>query len=147
MSTSRRVGRQGKVYRNTGTWASPTWSEVTGLKDLARSGEWGEADAATRDSVFNLTLLTILDTVITGVLVKGANSNYNAIRSAFENGTPIELAIMDGPITTAGNRGLRAMFVVQQFSEEYPLRDEMVHNVTFKCTPDTNAPTWYTVST
>ena len=43
-----RLGLDAKLYRNTGTYATPVWAEITNVKDLTLNLEKGEADVTTR---------------------------------------------------------------------------------------------------
>ena len=43
-----KLGMEAKLYRNTGTYALPTWVELTNVKDLTLNLEAGEADVTTR---------------------------------------------------------------------------------------------------
>ena len=43
-----KLGMEAKLYRNTGTYAAPTWVELTNVKDLTLNLEAGEADVTTR---------------------------------------------------------------------------------------------------
>ena len=43
-----KLGMEAKLYRNTGTYAAPTWVEMTNVKDVTLNLEAGEADVTTR---------------------------------------------------------------------------------------------------
>jgi len=43
-----RLGLDARLYRNTGSYASPTWNFVQNVKDLTLNLEVGEADVSTR---------------------------------------------------------------------------------------------------
>ena len=43
-----RLGLKAKLYRNTGSYGSPTWNEVKNVKDVTLTIEKGEADVSTR---------------------------------------------------------------------------------------------------
>ena len=43
-----KLGMEAKLYRNTGTYALPTWVEMINVKDLTLNLEAGEADVTTR---------------------------------------------------------------------------------------------------
>ena len=45
---STRLGMDAKLYRNSGSFGSPIWTEVTNVKDLTLNLEKGEADVTTR---------------------------------------------------------------------------------------------------
>jgi len=147
MATERKPGREAKLYRNTTTWDSPTWSEITCVKDVTFNAPDGEIAAPSRASVFQLTLLSLTDASINLELVHApSDDNFSALRSAKTGRTSVELAIMDGDIETVGSHGLRANFVVTEFARNEPVEDELTYTVTLKPTPSDNAPEWYTVS-
>ena len=43
-----KLGLDAKLYRNTGTFAAPTWDIIGNVKDLTLNLETGEADVSTR---------------------------------------------------------------------------------------------------
>ena len=43
-----KLGMEAKLYRNTGTYAAPTWVGMINVKDLTLNLEAGEADVTTR---------------------------------------------------------------------------------------------------
>ena len=43
-----KLGMEAKLYRNTGTYATPTWVEMLNVKDLTLNLEASEADVTTR---------------------------------------------------------------------------------------------------
>jgi len=148
MTVTRKSGRQAKTYRNIASWASPSWSEMKIVKDVLRDSKWGDDDASTRESVFELSILTLLSSPINlQVAHVPANAHYIALREAFENGTTVEMLVLDGDVTTAGSRGIRADWHVVEFPEAQPLKGEMMHEVVLKMAQTGNAPTWYAVTT
>lgn len=45
-----KLGLDAKLYRNTGTFASPAWNEIQNVKDVTLNLEAGKADVTTRGS-------------------------------------------------------------------------------------------------
>ena len=43
-----KLGLDAKLYRNTSVYATPTWDEITNIRDLTLNLEAGEADVTTR---------------------------------------------------------------------------------------------------
>ena len=39
-----KLGLDAKLFQNTGTYATPTWDEITNVRDLTLNLEAGEAD-------------------------------------------------------------------------------------------------------
>ena len=49
---AKKIGLEAKLYRNTGTYESPSWSEMTNVRDLTLNVEKGEADVTTRGATW-----------------------------------------------------------------------------------------------
>jgi hypothetical protein len=142
------LGYNAKLYRNTGTYASPTWSEMTNVKDLTLNMDLDEADVTTRASGgWKANVATLLDGSIEFEMVYDpTDANFTAVQTAFFSRSAVEFAAMDGPIATAGSQGLRATCMVKQFSVEEKLAEALTVKVTIKPTYAANPPSWYTVS-
>ena len=142
-----KLGMEAKLYRNTGTYALPTWVELTNVKDLTLNLEAGEADVTTRGNAgWRATVATLKDGSIEFEMVwDTADTNFTAIQDAFFNGTDIEFAVMDGDITASGSQGLRATMSVTSFSRNEALEEALMVSVNAKPTYATNAPEWMTV--
>jgi hypothetical protein len=120
------------AYRNTATHASPTWSLVSEIGDLSVADlEMGMAELKRRASGYTKNLATLLQTVsIEFDLFHGMDvTNFDAIRTAFFAGTPMEWAIMDGPIASDGSEGLVAPMLVNQFPWDQSLEEVSRHNI------------------
>ncbi len=127
-----KTGHSMKLYRNTGTVASPTWTEVTGVGDVSISDlSRGVAELKRRGSDFTKNLATLIQSIaIEFRMPHGIDStNFDAIRAAFFAGTIEEWAIMDGDIAVSGAEGLRCPLLVEQFPFEQPLEDVAGHDV------------------
>lgn len=143
-----KLGMDCVLHRNTGSYASPTWNAIDNVKDVTLSLEAGEADATTRgNDGWRATLATLRDGSVEFEMVwDTADEDFSAIRTAFFAGSAIEFAVMDGPIATVGSQGLRASFVVTNFSRNEPLEEAVTASVTIKPTYSANAPAWLTVA-
>lgn len=122
-----------KLYRNTATHATPTWSLITAVRDLDVARTRGELDSSTRDSKYKKYVAGMLDEGITFELTyRNGNADHGALNTAFEAGTAIEFAAMDGAIATSGQEGLRAYMIVTDFSHSQPLEDGVKVSVALK---------------
>ena len=74
------------------------------------------------------------------------DANFTAIQQGFFNNTPVEFAIMDGAIATAGSQGLRATMSITNFSRSEALEEAIMVSVTAKPTYAANAPSWMTIA-
>jgi predicted secreted protein len=141
---STRLGMDAKLYRNTGTFAAPTWTEVTNVKDLTLNLEKGEADVTTRaNGGWRATVGTLKDASIDFQMVwDTADAAFSAIQQAFFGNTNIEFAIMDGVMTDPTSEGLRATFDIFNFTRNEALEEAIMVDVTIKPTYTANAPQW-----
>jgi hypothetical protein len=145
-----KLGLDAKLFRNTGSYAAPTWVEVKNVKDLTLTLEAGEADVTTRgNNGWRATVATLKDGSVEFEMVwDSGDADFVAFRDAFLDNEPIELAVMDGPITGAGSsgsQGLRASFAVTGFSRNEPLEEAITVPVSIKPTYSDNPPEWMTV--
>lgn len=143
-----KLGMDGKLYRNTATYETPTWAEMPNVKDVTLNLEKGEADVTTRaNEGWRATAATLKEGSVEFEMAwDPVDAGFTAIKDAWFNGTAIELAVMDGDITVVGTQGLRATFAVISFSRNEPLEEAMSVNVTVKPTYAANAPEWMEVT-
>lgn len=138
-------GRAAKLYRNTGTWAIPVWTEIDIIKDakyqlspqmtdvtVRKHGAWKRQEQTLLDFSAEFDLRVQVD--------KLADANYVALRDAAVNATPIEFAFTNGPIATAGNEMLRITCELSGFGEEQPLGDDVKINVSLVACDSDNDP-------
>ena len=139
-----RLGMDAKLYRNTGTYAAPTWVEVSNVKDVTLNLEKGEADVTTRaNQGWRATVGTLKDASIEFQMVwDTVDAGFDAIRQAFFNNTPLEFAVMDGDITDPDSEGLRATFDIFNFTRNEALEEAIMVDVSIKPTYADNAPEW-----
>ena len=142
------LGLDCKLYRNTATYSTPTWSEITNVRDLTLSVEKNSADVSIRGSTWRLKATTLKEASIEFEMIwDHASEDFTALQTAFLNNTTVDVAAMDGAITTAGTQGLRAIMNVEKFSREEPLEEAVKVKVTLTPAYDTtNLPTWMTVA-
>jgi len=151
MSTATVVlGLSAKLYRNTGTYDTPTWQEITLVKDVKLTLSKGEADATTRAAGgWKQSVATLKEASLELELVwDPSDQSLTALRDAYLNNTPVDLAVMDGPMqpgTGKTSQGLRALWDVFSFDRNEPLEEVLTVSVTLKPTYGA-APTWHTVT-
>lgn len=141
------IGLDCKLYRNTGTYGSPVWNEVPIVRDLTLTRTKGEADVSNRGSRYKKRKSTLIDAGFTTEMVWDTDSDdFVAFQEAFDNDEPIELLVLDGPVTTPGSQGLRGEFDVFKFDRKEPLEGAVMVDIDCKPTySSTSEPTWYTV--
>ena len=144
-----KLGSSGKFYRNTGTFATPTWTEIPTVRDLTRNLEAGEADASSRGSRVKLSLAALLEISVEADLIYDpANAAYDALLAAAIANPPttIEFADADGAIATTGTRYMRFHGQVFNLGLGEPLEDAMTNTFMTRPVPNANAnPTFVTV--
>lgn len=142
-----RLGMQGKLYRNTGTYAAPVWAELSNVRDVTLNLETGDADVTVRaNGGWKASIATLKEASIEFEMVwDGSDAGFTAIQNAFFANGSVELAVMDGDIATSGSQGLRATMSIMNFSREEPLEEAMKAKVTCKPTYAANAPLWLVV--
>lgn len=143
-----KLGLDAKLFRNTASYATPTWAEITNVRDVTLNLEAGEADVTTRgNNGWRATVATLKDGSIEFEMVWDSDDDdFTAIRDAFLNKTSVEMAVMDGSMATSGSQGLRASFMVTSFSRNEPLEEAITVSVTAKPTYSTSPPEWMTVT-
>ena len=116
-----KLGFDAKLYRNAGTYASPSWCAVTNVQYLTL-----------RDA--SLEFQMFWDT---------KDDDLNFIGKAFVTNTTIEFAVLSGANNAAGSQPLRATMVITHFSRfglakktfvDYPPRRGLSISVTAKPT-------------
>jgi hypothetical protein len=139
-----KLGLDAKLYRNTGTFASPAWNEIQNVKDVTLNLEAGEADVTTRGNAgWRATVATLKDGSIEFEMVwDTADDDFAAIRDTFLNRGAMEFAVMDGPMNVPGSQGLRATCMVTNFSRNESLEEAITVSVTVKPTFSVTPPSW-----
>ena len=142
-----KLGMEAKLYRNTGTYAAPTWVEMTNVKDVTLNLEAGEADVTTRGNAgWRATIAALKDGSIEFEMVwDTADADFTAIQQAFFGNTDLEFAVMDGDVASSGSQGLRATMAITNFSRSEALEEAIGVSVTAKPTYADNPPEWMTV--
>src|SRR5512136_2388869 len=90
------VGKDCKLYLNTGTHATPTWVEVKKAINVSANLGKGEADVSARFSGWKLTkgALKELEITFTYRHKRGTDTVFDSLLSAYLNDTPREFAVM-----------------------------------------------------
>ena len=93
-----KLGMNGKLYRNSGTWAAPAWVEVPGVKDVSIAIATGSGDASTRAMLpWKIDVVTLLEaSVELDMPYDPTDAQYQAFRTAFLARTAIECAVIVG---------------------------------------------------
>jgi hypothetical protein len=144
-----KFGMDAKLYYcAAGIGGTPTWTELTNVKNVTLNLQKGEADVTTRgNNGWKATAGTLKEGSIEFEMVwDTTDTGFTAIQQAYFQNSKIGIAAMDGGITTAGSQGLWADCQITDFSREEPLEEALSVKVTAKPTYSTNPPIWKTVS-
>lgn len=142
------LGMDAKLYYNTGSYASPTWTLIDNVRDLTLNLERGDTDITTRSGGgWRQSVATLADGSIDfGMVWDNTDTVFTAIKNAFINNTVLEFLVLDGLVATSGSQGLRASMAITSFSRNEGLEDALTVDVSAKTAYADNAPSWHTVS-
>jgi len=143
------LGKDAKLYFcAAGIGGTPTWTELTNVKNVTVNLQKGEADVTTRgNNGWKASVGTLKEGSIEFEMVWDTeDAGFAALQAAYFGDTAIGIAAMDGDITEAGRRGLWADMAVIDFSREEPLEEALSVKVTLKPTYSANAPEWKTIA-
>ncbi len=142
------LGLSAKLYRNTGTYGTPTWTLVNNVTDLTGNDSMEEADASTRgDGGFAASEPTLRALELSfGMINKPADTDVAAFLAAYIARTSLDIAVMDGLMATVGSKGVRARYKIHQFPRAQELRGVQTFDVMLKPCVDANPPVDMTIS-
>lgn len=140
------LGRNCKLYYNTGTYESPTWTLVTGVRDVTLTGTLGEADVSSRDKSVKMAEPTLDEVELTFEQTRDSLSSIQtALLTAKKNRTAIDFAVAEGPIATAGTRYYRSDMKCFQGDSPQPLEGAATIPWKWKPCYSENPSDFYTV--
>lgn len=144
---STRLGRNHKLYYNAGSYASPTWTEVTLVRDGTLNQDAEKAEAASRGSgAFGIDVVTMLNVGFEAEIIRDtANAVFVVLETAFYALSAVEFLILDGPVGTTGSRGVRAACQIQKWTRGEPLKGIATQQMGIGPTYSDNAPAAYVV--
>lgn len=122
MAVSVILGKNCKLYYNAGTYGSPTWTLVTGIKDVTLTGTLGEADVSSRDQAVKMSEPTLEEVELSFEQVRdSASTIQTALLAAKVARTAIDFFIAEGLYNTAGVRYFRGDFKCFESPVQQPL--------------------------
>lgn len=119
-------GKDFYLYRNVDDPYddSPTWSHVVNVRDLTRNNTPALADASIRGSTFRLQVPTLKEMSLDFQMVYDPEDlDVAAFDEAFYADGLVEILDLDGPIGTAGSKGIRMHALVSNFTVNEALED------------------------
>ncbi len=142
------LGLNAKIYVNTGTPGTPTWTELDLAQDVTINMEKATSDVSTRASQgWRENAASLKDmTVDTTLRYDSSNLGFQKVRDTYlGSGLSVEVLALDGPVDTAGAEGMRFTSDVSNFSRNEPLEEALTNDVTFIPVPGASAPEWVTM--
>lgn len=129
-----------KVYRNSGTYSSPTWALVNPVIEVTVNLENSAFDASNRDSNYRLQLPALTDISVDIRMHKDkADADFEALEDAAQGRTTIDLLILDGVNTLDASDGWRIQGFFTSWNESQPLEDAVTVDATFVPAATANA--------
>ncbi len=130
-------GRKNKLYYNSATYASPTWVEIARVGDVNRTGTKASTEVNMRASDTTIVVYGNKSREITFTYykIKGsgtADPVFTKLSDSYENDTVLDIAMMEGPIATVGQFGVRGPFVVSQLDKAEPIDGVDTYDVTLQ---------------
>lgn len=137
------LGIDAKLYHNTGSFSTPTWSEIPIVSELTSSLEKVMGKIKSRKSKWNRNRPSTRDLSIDFQLEDDPDdAGFQALRDAWLNDTLIDMAAVDQDIANSGAQGPRAEFYVTKFERGEPLEEGMTYSVTIVPGDGGNEPEW-----
>lgn len=147
------VGKDCKLYLNTGTHATPVWTEIKQAINVSANLGKGEADVSARYSGWKLTkgALKELEISFSYRHKRGEDVVFDALLSAYMTDTPKEFLVLDAAVTEVGAQGPRAFCEVLSLNLSQELESSSEYEVSVKPTYHEEAgemvgPDWFEVS-
>jgi hypothetical protein len=141
-------GINARVYRNTGSYATPVWLHVDIVSDLTYTRSPEVAEFYIRRSRVKYKVKTGLDFSISGtILAELGGTEYEVWDDAMDGDDVLDLLILNADINTVGARGIRADFQVAGADEGQGPTDVIMPSFTLNVYPAVNAPKKATVVT
>lgn len=146
-----KIGAEGYLYRNTGTYAVPVWSEIDKIGDVTMPDAMDKAPATTRASGKVKEVVPSLREISFGFQIRWDTDdlNFKAILAAYLARTSLEIVALDGPVEgegSAGSFGPRGTVCVTQCARNQALGDVLVADVLLEPTPSDHPFEWFEVS-
>lgn len=143
------LSQDAKLYRNAGTYGTPTWTVMDNVKDLTLTLTKEAIDVSTRAAAgWREFVDGLKDASIEWSMVwDDGDTAFTAIKAAFLNNTAIEVLVLDGAYNSTGSQGLRATCMVESFTRNETLGEALMVDVTIRPTKNSNAaPAWFTAT-
>ncbi len=146
------MGKDAKLYRNTGTNASPSWNLIENCRDLSLGDSMTEVDVSARDGGgFNMVDVALQSLELSFQMVGDySDADFVALQTAYYARTPLLMATCSGLIGTSGTQGVKFPCKVTKFEKTEELDGVTMFDITIKPTRVTESgsiilPSWFTI--
>ncbi len=147
MADKKLLGGECKLYRNSGTYGSPTWNEITNVEDLSMPNSKGRGEFKVRGSKYVKKRGAKIEAALNWKQIYDpGDDDFTVLLGSMNSGTILDLACVDGAIATSGTQGLRADMEVMEFPLDEPLESGVSIAVVAEVAISANEPTWMTVA-
>ena len=123
-----RLGINCKLYYNTGSYATPTWTEITIVKDVEITAEMDETDNTTRaEGGAKASEPTLLGIEVSGLIRHDdEDAAFLVMDNAFWQRTAKEYLVHNGATSSENSRGIRSYMKIFNWSESQA-NDAVLH--------------------
>jgi len=130
------IGKDCKLYYNSGTHFSPTWIEIERAINVSASITKNEADVSSRQSGWQMVMgaLKVLEITFNYRHIQGTDGTFAALRAAFFAGTPVQFLMLDAPRTENGAEGILAFCEIMNMNPGQELEGSQEWEITAKPT-------------
>ncbi len=138
--TAFKTGIGSGVYRNTGTYGSPTWTAQTLVQSVTLSCPWDFVDANSRASPVKLYGKALVDIGLQiSFRTDDLDTGFLAFLAAhWGRSTLLDLLVLNGLIATEGAQGVRGEFLVSLSGEPQDIGGSVISTFDLKPTYTTN---------
>lgn len=109
LSGAGEIGYTEEIYYDAdGDIASPTWALMPGVMDVQENSTKNESEIAERNvATIGYEVTHTVYSVDVTLAKRNGDSDYDALKAAYEDNTRIGLAVMTGPVATVGEKGFQ----------------------------------------
>lgn len=130
------MGKDAKLVRNTGTWASPTWNAIDNCRDLSLGDSMTEVDVSARDGGgFEMVDVGLQKLELSFQMVGDyGDADFVALQTAYYARSVLLIATASGEIATQGTQYVKMPAKVVKFEKSEELDGVTMFDVTIKPT-------------
>ncbi len=140
------VGLNCHTYRNTATFGSPVWVDMTGIKDTSLTITVDKAEATARVSGYKRYAAALISAPFTfNLLADCSFAEYDVLRAAVIARTISDFAFANFPIASSGTEYWHADYLLFSWKRGEPLEECATIDVEGDLAYSANAPVWTTV--